>query len=92
MDTVIDHRRCVCGGAPAAGKGRRDAVHGGAGEAGAGVAGGAAGKVGGRDRHRDPAGEAVRPRRAAEEYHQRYLEKSGQSAAKGGTDPMRCYG
>ncbi|PAN38736.1 hypothetical protein GQ55_7G186300 [Panicum hallii var. hallii] len=28
----------------------------------------------------------------AEEYHQRYLEKGGQSAAKGCTDPMRCYG
>jgi len=28
----------------------------------------------------------------AEEYHQRYLEKKGQSAAKGCTDPIRCYG
>ncbi|RLM64866.1 peptide methionine sulfoxide reductase A2-1-like [Panicum miliaceum] len=28
----------------------------------------------------------------AEECHQRYLEKGGQSAAKGCTDPMRCYG
>ncbi|KAF8703490.1 hypothetical protein HU200_032298 [Digitaria exilis] len=28
----------------------------------------------------------------AEEYHQRYLEKGGQSAEKGCTDPMRCYG
>src|SRR6056297_242957 len=33
----------------------------------------------------------------AEEYHQKYLEKggrfsAGQSAAKGCTDPIRCYG
>lgn len=33
----------------------------------------------------------------AEEYHQQYLEKGGgqglkQSAAKGCTDPIRCYG
>ncbi|XP_066348753.1 peptide methionine sulfoxide reductase A2-1-like [Miscanthus floridulus] len=28
----------------------------------------------------------------AEEYHQRYLEKGGQSAEKGCTEPMRCYG
>ena len=33
----------------------------------------------------------------AEEYHQQYLEKSGgkglkQSAEKGCTDPIRCYG
>ncbi|KAI8872404.1 peptide methionine sulfoxide reductase [Ramicandelaber brevisporus] len=28
----------------------------------------------------------------AEEYHQAYLEKGGQSAAKGCTDPIRCYG
>ncbi|CAN6239891.1 unnamed protein product [Urochloa humidicola] len=28
----------------------------------------------------------------AEDYHQRYLEKGGQSAEKGCTDPMRCYG
>ncbi|CAL5068523.1 unnamed protein product [Urochloa decumbens] len=28
----------------------------------------------------------------AEEYHQRHLEKGGQSAEKGCTDPMRCYG
>lgn len=29
---------------------------------------------------------------AAEEYHQRYLEKKGQSAAKGATTRIRCYG
>lgn len=28
----------------------------------------------------------------AEEYHQRYLEKGGQCASKGATDPIRCYG
>ncbi|KAL6652509.1 hypothetical protein ACP70R_011434 [Stipagrostis hirtigluma subsp. patula] len=28
----------------------------------------------------------------AEEYHQRYLEKGGQSAEKGCIDPIRCYG
>ncbi|CAL5026807.1 unnamed protein product [Urochloa decumbens] len=28
----------------------------------------------------------------AEEYHQRHLEKGGQSAEKGCNDPMRCYG
>lgn len=28
----------------------------------------------------------------AEEYHQKYLEKGGQSAAKGDTTPIRCYG
>lgn len=28
----------------------------------------------------------------AEEYHQRYLEKKGQSAEKGATTPIRCYG
>lgn len=28
----------------------------------------------------------------AEEYHQRYLEKKGQSAAKGDTEDIRCYG
>lgn len=33
----------------------------------------------------------------AEDYHQKYLEKGGrfgrgQSAAKGCTDPIRCYG
>ncbi|KAL6838375.1 hypothetical protein ACP4OV_031879 [Aristida adscensionis] len=28
----------------------------------------------------------------AEEYHQRYLEKGGQSAEKGCADPIRCYG
>jgi peptide-methionine (S)-S-oxide reductase len=28
----------------------------------------------------------------AEEYHQRYLEKGGQSAQKGCTDPIRRYG
>lgn len=28
----------------------------------------------------------------AEEYHQQYLEKGGQSAAKQCTDPIRCYG
>jgi peptide-methionine (S)-S-oxide reductase len=29
---------------------------------------------------------------AAEEYHQRYLENRGQSAAKGASDKIRCYG
>ncbi|RLM75227.1 peptide methionine sulfoxide reductase A2-1-like [Panicum miliaceum] len=72
MDTLNDHLHhldAACTAA-ASGQGRRDAVpdgdlllHGGAGEAGARVAGGAAGQVGGRDRHRDPAGEAVLPRR-----------------------------
>eukprot|EP01016_Furgasonia_blochmanni_P042388 TRINITY_DN5623_c0_g1_i5.p2 TRINITY_DN5623_c0_g1~~TRINITY_DN5623_c0_g1_i5.p2 ORF type:complete len:199 (-),score=50.17 TRINITY_DN5623_c0_g1_i5:138-734(-) len=28
----------------------------------------------------------------AEEYHQRYLEKKGQNAAKECSDPIRCYG
>jgi len=28
----------------------------------------------------------------AEEYHQQYLEKGGQSAAKSCKDPIRCYG
>ena len=28
----------------------------------------------------------------AEEYHQRYLEKGGQSAGKGSAEPMKCYG
>ncbi|XP_015691503.2 peptide methionine sulfoxide reductase A2-1 [Oryza brachyantha] len=28
----------------------------------------------------------------AEEYHQRYLEKGGQSARKSCSDPIRCYG
>ncbi|ETV98492.1 peptide-methionine (S)-S-oxide reductase [Aphanomyces invadans] len=28
----------------------------------------------------------------AEEYHQKYLEKGGQCAAKGATDQIRCYG
>lgn len=28
----------------------------------------------------------------AEEYHQRYLEKGGQSAKKGDATPIRCYG
>jgi peptide-methionine (S)-S-oxide reductase len=28
----------------------------------------------------------------AEEYHQRYLEKGGQCAAKGDKTPIRCYG
>ncbi|KAJ1254405.1 hypothetical protein BS78_06G137500 [Paspalum vaginatum] len=28
----------------------------------------------------------------AEEYHQQYLEKGGQSARKGCSDPIRCYG
>ncbi|KAJ1944385.1 Peptide methionine sulfoxide reductase A2-1, partial [Linderina macrospora] len=29
---------------------------------------------------------------AAEVYHQRYLEKGGQCAAKGCNDDVRCYG
>ena len=29
---------------------------------------------------------------AAEKYHQQYLAKGGQSAKKGATDPIRCYG
>lgn len=28
----------------------------------------------------------------AEEYHQQYLEKGGQSAAKDATETIRCYG
>eukprot|EP00164_Ancoracysta_twista_P000344 GFYU01000471.1.p1 GENE.GFYU01000471.1~~GFYU01000471.1.p1 ORF type:complete len:177 (+),score=43.99 GFYU01000471.1:177-707(+) len=28
----------------------------------------------------------------AEEYHQKYLEKGGQSASKGCSDPIACYG
>ena len=28
----------------------------------------------------------------AEEYHQQYLEKGGQSARKKETEPIRCYG
>ena len=28
----------------------------------------------------------------AEDYHQAYLEKGGQSAAKGEQTPIRCYG
>ena len=28
----------------------------------------------------------------AEEYHQRYLEKGGQSADKNALEPVRCYG
>ena len=28
----------------------------------------------------------------AEDYHQQYLEKGGQSARKGCSDPIRCYG
>jgi len=28
----------------------------------------------------------------AEEYHQGYLEKGGQSAAKGSDAPIKCYG
>jgi len=28
----------------------------------------------------------------AEKYHQRYLQKGGQSAAKNAPDPVRCYG
>lgn len=28
----------------------------------------------------------------AETYHQRYLEKGGQSAEKGATETIRCYG
>ena len=28
----------------------------------------------------------------AEDYHQSYLQKGGQSAAKGAVDPIRCYG
>jgi len=28
----------------------------------------------------------------AEEYHQQYLQKGGQSANKGCSDPIRCYG
>lgn len=28
----------------------------------------------------------------AEEYHQQYLEKKGQSAEEGCNDPIRCYG
>eukprot|EP00040_Diaphanoeca_grandis_P005379 m.32614 g.32614 ORF g.32614 m.32614 type:complete len:191 (+) comp16671_c0_seq1:234-806(+) len=28
----------------------------------------------------------------AEEYHQRYLQKSGQSAGKGDLSPIQCYG
>lgn len=28
----------------------------------------------------------------AEEYHQRYLEKGGQSAEKNATETIRCYG
>lgn len=28
----------------------------------------------------------------AEDYHQQYLEKKGQTAAKGATETIRCYG
>lgn len=28
----------------------------------------------------------------AEEYHQKYLQRRGQTAAKGDTTPIRCYG
>lgn len=28
----------------------------------------------------------------AEKYHQRYLQKGGQSAEKGSSEPIRCYG
>ena len=28
----------------------------------------------------------------AEEYHQKYLEKAGQSAKKGDLSPIQCYG
>lgn len=28
----------------------------------------------------------------AEKYHQQYLEKGGQNAAKGATERIRCYG
>ncbi|KAJ2713395.1 hypothetical protein H4R19_002275 [Coemansia spiralis] len=35
-----------------------------------------------------PAGEFI----AAEQYHQRYLEKGGQCSAKGCTDSIACYG
>jgi len=33
-----------------------------------------------------------RPWYPAEDYHQKYLEKGGQCAAKGDTTPIRCYG
>lgn len=35
---------------------------------------------------------AAEPFFAAESYHQQYLEKGGQNASKGCTNPIRCYG
>lgn len=37
------------------------------------------------------SGEGV-PFYLAESYHQQYLEKGGQSAEKGATETIRCYG
>ena len=34
----------------------------------------------------------ARPLQDAEDYHQQYLEKGGQSAMKGSQDPIQCYG
>jgi len=70
LHSVLIVLACLCVHPTPSGQRRRDALqvgdlllHGGAGEAGAGVAGGEAEGMEGRHRHRGPAGAAVLPRR-----------------------------